>query len=404
MKYIAHIPLIGGFPLAAMKATGENPQAVTSYTPFFDNDNLYLRYLKKKNIDIPYYNIDKEENITDLSKFINKLDFVVGTPPCAGLSAAASLSKEDRLNSTVNDWMINSVEYVIGTLKPTVYTFENAPGLYTEMGAHVRAQLIDLCKTHGYAITFYKTDTLHHGIPQRRPRTYAILLKGNQAPKLRYTNSECPSVAEYLKDIPANAQAQDLYMSKEFEIKNFEIVKFLKEEYGNKWREEFLNTKDHLTSYDFLTRKDLLQKYKKFIDDNDQSHPSSVKDINHVIKKIGMGKNYRLSHRVLCLDKHHVYAVIGEMMERNIHPTEDRRMNMREYMHLMGMPHDMEIYDRGEFGKLPQNTPVNTSKFIVEEIMAIVKGERELSNDMVYMQNNIKYNQTSNKEIAKMLF
>lgn len=45
MNYIAHIPLIGGFALANMNVIGKPPVAITSYSPFFDNDNLQI-YVK----------------------------------------------------------------------------------------------------------------------------------------------------------------------------------------------------------------------------------------------------------------------------------------------------------------------------------------------------------------------
>lgn len=404
MNYIAHIPLIGGFALANMNVIGKPPVAITSYSPFLDNDNLLRRYLEKKEIDIPYYQLDKPAEIQDLSKFVNKLDFVSGVPPCAGLSMSGSLKAGERENSPVNDWMINSVDYVIGTLKPKVYVFENAPGLFTGVGALVRSKIEALCEKHGYAGTFYKTDSLLHGVPQRRPRTYTILVKGNQAPKLNYFNREAPSVAEFIKDIPEDATMQEMYMSKEPNIDGFEIVEFLEGKYGKDWRQVFLDTKEHLTSYDFLTRKDLLLEFKDYVESRENPNPSSIKDINHVIKKVSMGKNYRLSHRVLCIDKHHVYAVIGEMMERNVHPTENRRMNMREYMHLMGMPHDFDLFERKEFGKLPQNVPVITSEDITREVVAIINGERDFVAERFFMQDNIKYNLNKDKSRVQRLF
>jgi len=404
MNYISHIPLIGGFTVASMNVTGVPPVAITSYDPFFDNDSLLLRYLDKKEIEVPYYSINESEPIPDLSKFINKLDFVNGTPPCAGLSMSGNLKAGARKNSPVNDWMINSADYVMGVLKPTVYVFENAPNLFTNIGDNVREKLKELAIKHGYAGTFYKTDSIFHGLPQRRPRTYTILVQGIHAPKLNYFTRKAPSVAEYIKNIPEDATMQDMYMSKEPFIKDFEIVRFLKTKFGDNWRQEFLDTKEHLTSYDFLTRKELLNEYRDFVLSEENPNPSSVKDINHVLKKIAMDKNYRLSHRVLCVDKKHIYAVIGEMMERNIHPTEDRRMNMREYMHLMGLPMDFDLFGRKEFGKLPQNVPVQTSEDIIREVIAIINGEREFVNERFLMQNNIKYNKTYNSNKCKILF
>jgi len=401
MRYVAHVPLIGGFAIANKNVTGTDPVAITSYSPFAANDKLYLRYLQKKNIVVPYFEIDKieeEGKLHDVQHLIGKLDFVSAIPPCNGLSMSGNLAKGARSTSPVNDWMYKSADFVMGTLRPEVYMFENAPTLYTNIGEYVRNQLMEKARYHGYAGTFYRTDSLLHGLPQRRPRTYVVFVKGKYAPIMEYYQKDSPSVAEYLKSIPEGASMQDQYATKEPFINDFEIVKFSKKKFGENWRQAYLDTKEHLTSYDFLNRNGLIEEYRDYVYSLPDAHPSSKKDIDHVIKKLSMGKNFRLSHRVLCVDAHHIYAVVGEMMERNIHPTEDRRMNIREYMHMMGLPHDFDL-EPNEYGKLPQNCPVTTNEDITREVVAIIKGERSFSNHKFEMQNNIKYTGVKSKQL-----
>jgi site-specific DNA-cytosine methylase len=403
MRYIAHVPLIGGFALANMNVTNEAPVAVTSYSPFENNDKLLLTYLKKKGLDVPYFQLDKLAEGNNLNELLSEhIDFVSAVPPCAGLSSCSSLKKGARACSPVNDWMYKSAEFVMSTIKPTIYVFENAPGLYTDAGTPVRNQLIEIAKTHGYAGTFYRTDSILHGIPQKRPRTYTILYKGKHAPILNYFDVPSPHISEYLKQVSPNATLQDAYATKEPFIDDFEIVKFSKEKYGDDWRNQFLMERDHITSYDFLKRRNLLEEYQKYVESQPIVNQASLKDIKHVIKKVDMGKNFRLSHRVLCLDKHHIYAVIGEMMERNVHPTEDRRINIREYMHLMGLPEDFDIADPRDYAKLTQNVPVKTSEDITREIIQVILGNRQFSNDRFLYQNNMKYEASTSK--SKSLF
>lgn len=402
MRYVAHVPLIGGFGIANMNVTKTPPVAITSYSPFAGNDKLFLRYLQKKNINVPYFQIDKieeEGKIGDMRNLIGKIDFASAVPPCAGLSMSGNLAKGARANSPVNDWMLKSAEFMLGTLRPTIYMFENAPTLYTGIGENVRNQLMEIARYNGYAVTFYKTDTLYHGIPQRRPRTYVIFYKGKYAPILNFHREESKNVADYLKDIPESATLQNEYATAEPFIKDFEIVKFCKTKFGDQWRQAFLDTKEHLTSYDFLNRNGLIKEYRDYVYNLSDAHPASKKDIDHVIKKLDMGKNFRLSHRVLCIDKHHIYAVVGEMMERNVHPIEDRRINIREYMHLMGMPHDFDLLYPKEYGMLPQNCPVKTNEFITRESIAIINGERRFSNYRFEMQDNIKYDGVKRKQL-----
>jgi site-specific DNA-cytosine methylase len=402
MNYVAHIPLIGGFALANMNVVGKPPVAITSYSPFEGNDKLLLRYLHKKDIEVPYFQIDKlekENKLHAIRELIGKIDFCSSVPPCSGLSNCSSLKKGARAVSPVNDWMYKSAEFVLGTLRPTVYVFENAPGLYTDAGIPVREGLIEIAEYHGYAGTFYRTDSLLHGIPQKRPRTYTILYKGKYAPILNYFDEPSLSVEEYIKQIPTDATLQDAYATKEPFINDFEITQFCIEKFGENWRKAFHDVRDHLTSYDFLNRVGLLKEFQDYVVSRPEPNPASVKDIEHVIKKIGMGKNFRLSHRVLCVDKHHVYAVIGEMMERNVHPTEPRRLNIREYLHLMGLPHDFDLLDPREYGKLTQNVPVKTSEDITREVIEIINGNRKFSNERFHYQNNMKIEAAKGKSL-----
>lgn len=402
IKHAAIVPLIGGFPIGMSNVLGHPPEAIFSFEPFFNNDKLYLNYLASKGHYPPYFQIDKlekEGKLNDMRHLVGKLDVVNGTPPCSGLSMAGNLKKGARSTSPVNDWMYKSADFVLGTLRPEIYVFENAPTLYTGIGEFVRSNLMEKARYNGYAATFYKTDTLLHGIPQRRPRTYTVFVKGKNAPVLDYYQKESPNVADYLKMIPGDATLQDAYTVKEPRIDDFEIVKFVKENYGEDWRKPFLETKDHLTSYDFLNRNGLIEKYRDYVYSLSDAHETSKRDIDHVIKKLSMGKNFRLSHRVLCVDRHHVYAVVGEMMERNVHPTEDRRINIREYLHLMGMPHDFDLTDPKDYSKIPQNCPVTTNEDITREVVAILGGERQMSNHRFEMQDNTKYSGVKTKQL-----
>lgn len=400
--HAAIIPLIGGFPIATSNILGYPPSAIFSYSPFENNDKLYLSYLAEHGFFPPYFQIDKmekENKIRDVQHLVGKIDIVNGTPPCSGLSMAGNLGKGKRAISPVNDWMINAADFIMGVIRPKIYVFENAPNLSAPSGDLVRENLMEKARYHGYAATFYKTDTLLHGIPQRRPRTYAVFMKGKNAPVLEYYQKESPNVADYLGMIPKDATLQDEYTVPEPYIDDFEIVKFVKMKFGEDWRKPFLETRDHLTSYDFLNRNGLLEEYRDYVYNLPEAHETSKRDIDHVIKKLSMGKNFRLSHRVLCVDKHHIYAVVGEMMERNVHPTEDRRMNIREYLWMMGMPHDFQIRDPKDYGKIPQNCPVRTNEDIIREVVAILGGERKMSSHRFEMQDNTKYTGVKSKQL-----
>jgi len=398
MNYIAHVPLCGGFALGNMNITGKPPIAITSYTPFESNDLLYRRYLKKKGYDVPYYLLDKitDEEKKDLSSLIKNtpIDFVSAIPPCSGLSQAAQRKAGTRGTAPPNDWMYDSAEFILEVAKPTVYAFENAPTLYTGAGDQVRERLVEIGKNHGYSITFYKTNTLKHGIPQFRPRTFGIFYKGKHAPILNYYNKKAPHITDYLKEIPKDAKHQDDYVHNEWDITKFEIYKFLKMKHGENWRKAMHDFRPHLTTYDYLLRKDWLKEFLEWQKKLPEDERSEIvtKNVEHILKKKAQGKGARINYRVLGIDKEYMYAVIGEVMGKQVHPTEDRIMNIREHMHMMGLPHDYELEGPKEYVKISQNVPVATCMDITTEIMEIINGNRKLSTKSLYMQDNIKNN------------
>jgi len=394
MKYISHIPLIGGFTLAAMNITKTNPIAITSYSLFNFNDSLLLRYFKeKKNLNIPYYQLDKNE----IPSFEN-VDFVCAIPPCNSLSMAATRPAGTAGTADSVKYMYMSSEYILGNIKPKVFIFENAPTLYTPIGTNVRNNLIDISKKYNYSIVFYKTNTLQHGIPQNRPRTYVLFTKTSRAPILENYNKPYKNIKEYLKEIPSNSTLQNEYMCSEFDVSNFEIVKYFKEKLGKNWRDKILEYKTHISSYNYLLETEGIEPFYNYLKNNNGSD-KVIRDVEHIMKKKKDNKNFRLSYRVLILDKDYIYAIVGEMMQRNIHPTEERLLNIREYLTLMGHPFDFDLYGKKEFSKIPQNAPVKTNEDMIKEVIAIINGERKFSNEKIAMQDNTKPKIQSTKSL-----
>ena len=388
MKWISHIPLIGGFTIAGIEELECLPEAITSYAPFYENDSLLLRYTQDiLKTNIPYYQLDV---IGD--KIFDNIDIVVGVPPCAGLSQASAYSVEQRLLCTTNDWMINSVHYVLKNIEPKVYVFENAPGLFNKMGEHVRNKINALAITYNYSVVYYKTSSIKHGLPQDRTRTYCFLVKGDKAPILDKYNTKLIPINEYLQLIPKSASLQDTYYAnkEDQDITQYEIYKYLKSLFGDEWREKIRGDKDLTCSYSFLRKENLFRDFREYILQLPNFDNRILKDVEHIIYKLSLGKNFRKNRRILTSFKEYTNTVIAERFANFTHPTIDRAFNIREFLHMMGMPHDFELYNKKEFAKIAQNCPVTTNKDILKECKAIINNEREYSDERILFIDNLK--------------
>ena len=69
-----------------------------------------------------------------------------------------------------------------------------------------------------------------------------------------------------------------------------------------------------------------------------------------------------------------------KMVQSCLHPNYDRMLNMRELMHLMGLPHDFEM--QGDpyrcYALIGQNVPVRTAQWIVSEALKAFERENDL--------------------------
>merc|ERR1719319_2166685 len=70
-------------------------------------------------------------------------------------------------------------------------------------------------------------------------------------------------------------------------------------------------------------------------------------------------------------------ALMSKSMFTAVHPTEDRYLNVREMMHIMGLPHDFEIDHVKNINHIAQNVPVNTAKDMADEVKLFCEGQHD---------------------------
>jgi site-specific DNA-cytosine methylase len=81
-------------------------------------------------------------------------------------------------------------------------------------------------------------------------------------------------------------------------------------------------------------------------------------------------------------------ALIGRNMFNGVHPVENRYLNVREMLHLMGMPHDFEIQDSRQINHIAQNVPVRTAQDMADEVKKFCQGELKMTPYKFMKQDN----------------
>ena len=133
-----------------------------------------------------------------------KIDVIMATPPCQGMSTAGKQDKFD----VRNDLFLYAIK-LIKDVKPDYFIFENVPGfmttsiLYNEEPRIIPDVIKDLLRTT-YTMSFNIVDTQDYGVPQSRTRMILLGTHRRTAHKwvMPDTDPEVKTLADTIGDLP----------------------------------------------------------------------------------------------------------------------------------------------------------------------------------------------------------
>lgn len=392
LKWASIVPLIGGFSIGNSMATGNKPVALFTYDGFQSNESHLRAYWP----EVPYLNLDHENPTMD------RLDFVSTTCPCAGLSmlnySKNGGGKSRGSDAAQNEWMYRSAKYVLGELKPRVFFGENAPGLFGEIGKGVVEKLFEIAQDYGYSMSLMKTSTVKHGIPQERARTFYFFWDSEYAPVLNYYDRERKDLVDYLAEVPADSTLNETFNT--WNLEDLPTIRFLEENKGLKWPEIMADEEKGTLNW-YIVKNGWLDECITF---TDEVMPNSVDSrvLHHIKAKLADGKGFWDGSPRLGRD--HFNAVISKNMICGAHPEEKRFITLREYMHLMGLPHDYELLEKGQWNHIAQNVPTVTARDWTLEVIKYINGELPSSGQKLFRQNNLSATPKVGTEKSTSLF
>ena len=138
--------------------------------------------------------VDREINF-------QKVDVIIGGPPCQGFSVAGKRIVDDERNSLYKSF-VRMVEY----FSPKAFVLENVPNILSIGGGIVRGSIIHDFQNLGYNVVTQVLTASDYGVPQNRRRAIFVGLKEGTfdfaIPKVahRVTTSEA------LSDLPEGSQ------------------------------------------------------------------------------------------------------------------------------------------------------------------------------------------------------
>lgn len=375
------IPLIGGFSLGAEEAIGKPPEFVGSYTGFWSNDQHYMNYQNKTlGRNVPYI------NFTEDTEFKQKVNIIVGVPPCAALSSLNSgrSATVKGAGCAKNEWMYMVIKDGIARCDADVIIIENAPALYTKKGSPVADQIRSIAQHNNRSVTLYRTSTHLHGIPQKRPRTFAVVWKNNVAPFVNYYCRDIVTWKEYLSDIKPDDLQQDMIINPK--LVNEPYYNFIKNKTQLDPR-DVLKRDNFTTCFNWVSDKGYLDEALEWFEKTDNE--LGAKFASHAKRKLADGMGIWDGSTHVFGDT--INSVIGRNMFDSIHPTEERSLTVREAFTLMGFPKNFELLGgRKNINHIAQNVTTCSGRDIVLEAIKFLCGELELSHSDFVKQDNVK--------------
>lgn len=397
ISWVSMQNLIGGFAVGAEAAFGTLPKMIIHQGS--PNDKHYINYMNvTRNLNIPVVELInnylgfksiEDENLFNKVISENSIDVIIMTPYCSGLSQMNSSSsgskKRGDADNDQNQNMYNLCNLGF-RINPRVVCYENAPGAYSKSGEATMNRVKEISDKFNYSMHMYKTDTIQHGIPQKRTRTFIMFYRDTNPPKFNYEKIDAPLLADYLELIPTDAthvtvvdkeSLDDFYYFVMDHTNSKSFVEAITK-VANKEKETW--TSLQLTE---LIGFDIAAEYFK-----EKTKPKSEHMARHCYTKKLEGKNYWDASTIMTDSGKRINTLTNKSGSKMLHPTKERGYTVREMLWLMGMPHDFNLTDEKAWGNISQNVPVKTATFIGKQLKLYLENKLVIHNENYLKQDN----------------
>lgn len=173
----------------------------------FDDAALLTFSKNHGDADAMKLNLFDLDNVYEIEKGlkkrgVEKLDVLIGGPPCQGFSLAGNRVESDERNILYTA-MVKTAE----VLRPRVVLLENVPGMLTLYGGKAKERIFEDFENLGYKMNVKVLYAPEYGVPQIRKRAIFIgLLNSEEAfeyPSPKLLDGEFVTCEEAICDLPS---------------------------------------------------------------------------------------------------------------------------------------------------------------------------------------------------------
>lgn len=298
-----------------------------------------------------------EEMLTNVLKN-NKIDIVVGGPPCQSYSTLGKRQMDDRAN------LFMQYKRVLQILKPRAFVFENVAGILSMDKGNLFEKVKLEFEEIGYKLKYRILDAVNYGVPQHRERVILVGFKGkNNFEYPRPTHGEGLKPYVTLKDAIGDLPRLESGEEKDFYTKDAdnEFLEFVRK-----------NASNIVDEYKSPKNGEHLIKIMKTLKDGQTKADLPIE----IRPKSGYGNTYaKLWWEKPSTTITRNFACPSS--SRCIHPRDSRALSIREGARLQSFPDDYKFYGSDGMKKLEigNAVPPLLSIAIANEMSRTLKNE-----------------------------
>lgn len=143
-----------------------------------DSDEMALRTYKNniKGSNTLCGDITQINYLEDIKPLLNgeKVDFIIGGPPCQGMSLAGNRELDDPRNKLYLSYL-----RILGEIRPKAFVIENVPGLLSLFNGEIKNSILNRLSEMNYHVKFNVLTASEYGVPQKRRRVFFVGIRND---------------------------------------------------------------------------------------------------------------------------------------------------------------------------------------------------------------------------------
>jgi len=258
------------------------------------------------------------------------------------------------------------------------------------MGEPVAKKLRAIAAENGYTFSLYKTKSILHGLSQVRDRTFYFFWQGDQVPVLNYFNRPHETIEETIENcVLLDDDPMNVPVSKHLPSDDPFYKYLLDVVYPGKTHTEICAMLPKSTGAQLIIEGQG-HKYEdiaRWMRTN--GYEKQALRCEAIDAKLQAGGN--VMRKLLEFPRDYIGAFVAHLPTQLIHPLECRFLTIRECLEIMKMPSNFQLQGGVKnLNMICQNVPVTTATDMAREVLAVLKGDRDLISTDFLIQDNRK--------------